>query len=76
MGLVASRELELIGSHGFAARDLPDLLGMVADGRLTPMSLVEQCVTLEQGAQTLMDMDHISPLGMTVITDFGGGSKL
>jgi alcohol dehydrogenase len=76
MGLVASRELELIGSHGFAAHDLPDLLGMVADGRLTPMSLVEQCVTLEQGAQTLMDMDHISPLGMTVITDFGGGSKL
>lgn len=76
MGLVAGRELELIGSHGFAARDLPDLLGMVADGRLRPMLLVEQCVTLEEGAQTLMDMDKFSPLGMTVITDFGEASKL
>ena len=70
MGLVAGRELELVGSHGFAADDLPRLLDMVATGQLDPLRLVEQCVSLEEGAQVLMDMDTKSPLGMTVITKF------
>ena len=70
MALVAGRELELVGSHGFAADDLPTLLDMVATGSLDPLQLVEQCVSLEEGAQILMDMDHTSPLGMTMITKF------
>ena len=70
MGLVAGRELELVGSHGFAAQDLPDLLQLVVDGTLDPARLVEQEVTLEEGAQAIEDMDHGSPLGITVVTKF------
>jgi alcohol dehydrogenase len=70
MGLVAGKELELVGSHGFAADDLPDLLQWVATGRLDPSLLVEREVTLEEGCQALQDMDHSSPLGMVMITKF------
>ena len=67
MGLVAGREIQIIGSHGFAADDLPDLLDLVANGKLDPGLLVENIVSLEEGAQALQDMDNRSPLGMTVI---------
>lgn len=76
MGLVAGKELELVGSHGFAASDLPELLQWVSDGTIDPMRLVEQCVTLEEGARAIQDMDHGSPLGITVVTDFGKPSQL
>jgi alcohol dehydrogenase len=70
MGLVASKELELVGSHGFAADDLPELLQLVASGVLDPSQLVERQVSLQEGAQAIQDMDHGSPLGMTVVTQF------
>lgn len=70
MGLVAAREIELVGSHGFAAADLPDLLDLVATNKLDPAVLVERQVDLEEGARVLMEMDRHSPLGMTVITKF------
>mmetsp|Transcript_28968 Transcript_28968/g.43753 ORF Transcript_28968/g.43753 Transcript_28968/m.43753 type:complete len:378 (+) Transcript_28968:79-1212(+) len=71
MGLVAGRELELVGSHGFSADDLPALLRRVSNGTLDPLLLVERCVSLEKGAAVLMEMDKGSPLGMTMITSFG-----
>lgn len=71
MGLVAGRELELIGSHGFDAADLSGILDMVATGQFDPLQLVERCVSLKEGAEVLMSMDRQSPLGMTMITDFG-----
>ena len=70
MGLVAGRELELVGSHGFASDDLPILMDLIAAGRLDPLQLVERYVSLEEGAQILMDMDHTSPLGIAMITNF------
>ena len=70
MGLVAAHEIEIYGSHGFAADDLPRLLDMVANGSINPSVLVEQEVSLEEGAKALMDMDKGSPLGITVITRF------
>jgi alcohol dehydrogenase len=75
MGLVVARELELVGSHGFAAADLPDLLQLVADGTIDPSQLVEKECTLEEGARALEDMDHGSPLGITVITQFQSSSS-
>jgi alcohol dehydrogenase len=75
MGLVAARELEIIGSHGFAADDLPDLLHLVAERKLDPAQLVERLVSLEKGAQVLQNMDNGSPLGMTII-QFTRDSKL
>ena len=76
MGLVAGREIEIIGSHGFDANDMPDLLQLVASKRLNVHALIEQQVTLEEGAQTLMNMDQTSPLGMTMITKFQGPCRL
>lgn len=72
MTLVAGREIEIIGSHGFDAKDLPDLLKMVAENSaMDPAVLVECCVSLEEGCEALMEMDRSSPLGMTMITKFG-----
>lgn len=76
MGLVAGREIEIVGSHGFDAKDMPDLLQLVASKRLNVQNLIEQQVTLEEGAQTLMKMDQTSPLGMTMITKFQGPCRL
>jgi alcohol dehydrogenase len=77
MGVVAGRELELVGSHGFAAEDLPELLQMIVDGKLDPAQLVEMEVTLQEGTQAIEDMDRGSPLGITVVTKFqSNDSKL
>jgi alcohol dehydrogenase len=70
MDLITAREIELVGSHGFAASDLPDLLDMVASNRLDPAVLIEQEVTLEEGARAIEAMEHGSPLGITMVTQF------
>ncbi len=75
MGLVAGREIEIVGSHGFAANDLPLLLHLVSNKRLDVSKLIEKEVSLEEGVQTLMNMDTTSPLGMTMITDFSKSLK-
>mmetsp|Transcript_16406 Transcript_16406/g.33824 ORF Transcript_16406/g.33824 Transcript_16406/m.33824 type:complete len:382 (-) Transcript_16406:90-1235(-) len=78
MGAVAGRELEIIGSHGFAADDLPNLLKFVQTGKLPVSQLIEKEVDLREGVEALMAMDHKSPLGITVITRFDDarGSRL
>jgi alcohol dehydrogenase len=70
MDIVAAREVQIVGSHGFAASDLPVLLNMVATGKLDPARLIEKEVTLTEGAQAIEDMDHGSPLGITMVTKF------
>ena len=70
MGAVAGRELELVGSHGFAADDLPTLLHYVQTGKLPVRELIEKEVNLREGVEALMAMDRGSPLGMTIITRF------
>jgi alcohol dehydrogenase len=70
MDLVAAREIEIVGSHGFAATDLPDLLELVASGKLDPALLIEREVTLEEGAKAIEAMDTRSPLGITMVTKF------
>ena len=70
MGMIAGRELEIVGSHGCDARDMPKILSLVKSGKLDPKKLIEKEVTLEQGAKALMDMDFGSPTGMLMITQF------
>jgi alcohol dehydrogenase len=74
MAMVAGRELELVGSHGFAASDLPDLLQLVATGRLDPALLIEREVDLAEGCRVIENMDRRSPLGITMITELSGES--
>jgi alcohol dehydrogenase len=54
MGLVVSRELQLFGSHGMAARDYPAMLAEIADGRLRPGLLVARVVGLDDAPAALM----------------------
>lgn len=70
MGMVVGKELDIVGSHGCASEDMPRILSLVQCGKLDPKKLIEREVTLEEGAMALMDMDHKSPVGMTMITKF------
>jgi alcohol dehydrogenase len=70
MGLVAGRELELIGSHGASSDTVKEVLDLVAERRLDPSLIVERLVSLEEGARVLQEMDRTSPLGITMITKF------
>jgi len=67
MGRVIAWELDLLGSHGMAARDYPELLAMVAAGTLNPSILITREVDLAEGAVALKEMGTSSPTGITVI---------
>lgn len=47
MHRVVSRELEVLGSHGLAAHDYPELLDLVTSGRLRPDLLVGRAIGLD-----------------------------
>lgn len=51
------------------SEDMPDILEMVAKGRLNPSALVEREVGLADGANAIMDMDNVgSQIGITMVT--------
>ena len=68
MDRVLSRELELIGSHGMAARDYPEMLARIADGRLRPDRLVGRTIELDAAPDALVAMSQpATHPGITVI---------
>ncbi len=67
MDLVIGRELELLGSHGMAARAYPEMLGLVASGRLRPGRLISTRIGLDRTPEALAAMSEGSPPGVTVI---------
>ena len=56
MGRVIARELEILGSHGMPARDYPQLLGLVASGRLDVSRLVGRVIPLSEAPEALAAM--------------------
>jgi len=68
--LVVANEMQVLGSHGMAARDYPAMLAMIADGRLEPQRLLGEVVDLEQAGEVLMSMDRPVPAqaGIVVAT--------
>ena len=68
MGRVLSLELELLGSHGMAAHAYPELLGLVAAGRLRPEALITRELRLAESAAALTAMG--SHPGIAVVTQF------
>ena len=71
MTRLAGKEITIIGSHGFDAKVLPNLLDLVAKGTLDPCQSVEALVSLEEGGfRALEAMDRQSPLGIVMITHF------
>jgi threonine dehydrogenase-like Zn-dependent dehydrogenase len=65
MGTVIANELRIIGSHGMSAARYPEMLGMVADGRLRPGELVGKRIGLEG-----------IPAAMEEMGTFGGGAGM
>jgi alcohol dehydrogenase len=70
MDTIAAKEIEIIGSHGFAADDLPALLKMVSRNEINPAILIEREVSLHDGAKAIEAMDQSSPTGITMVTTF------
>jgi alcohol dehydrogenase len=67
MARVIAWELDLLGSHGMAARDYPEMLALVASGALKPETLITREVDLTDGAKALAQLDSQPFGGITVI---------
>jgi D-arabinose 1-dehydrogenase-like Zn-dependent alcohol dehydrogenase len=67
MGSVIARELEIVGSHGMAAKDYPAMLAEIVEGRLSPGRLVRRTIGLEEAAAALTGMGRDQWSGTTVI---------
>ena len=70
MNLVIGRELEILGSHGMQAHKYGEVFEMIRDGRLQPEKLIGKTVSLEEGAEQLVNMNTFSSVGVTVINEF------
>ncbi|WP_347753761.1 zinc-dependent alcohol dehydrogenase family protein [Agrococcus sp. ProA11] len=67
MARVIAWELDLLGSHGMAARDYPAMLALIEQGVLEPQRLVERTVGLEEAGVLLPDFDRSTAAGITMI---------
>ncbi|NQX16487.1 zinc-dependent alcohol dehydrogenase family protein [Rathayibacter sp. VKM Ac-2857] len=73
MARVIAWELDVLGSHGMAARDYPGMLRLIAQGVLAPQRLIKRTIGLEEAAELLPVFDRASPAGMTIIDPTGRG---
>jgi alcohol dehydrogenase len=67
MARVTGWELDLLGSHGMAAADYPEMLALIEGGDLRPQDLIEKVIGLKEAALALPLLDKASPAGMTMI---------
>jgi alcohol dehydrogenase len=68
MARVIAFELEMVGSHGMAAHDYPEMLALVASGRLRPDLLVTRRIGLDESGAALAAMGEPGyPAGVTVV---------
>jgi D-arabinose 1-dehydrogenase-like Zn-dependent alcohol dehydrogenase len=68
MHRVVSRELEVLGSHGLAAHDYPELLALVSSGRLRPDLLIGRTIDLDDVPEAFALIGTPDqPPGMTLI---------
>jgi alcohol dehydrogenase len=68
MERVIALELQVLGSHGMAAHAYPELLGLIAAGRLDPARLVTRELSLDDAGPALAEVGR-SP-GIAVVTTF------
>lgn len=67
MDRVIAWELDVLGSHGMAAADYPDMLALIEQGLLQPQRLVERTVGLDEAAALLPGFDRATVAGMTIV---------
>lgn len=64
---IIARELEILGSHGMQAHRYPQMLTMIADGRLEPQKLIGKTVSLDEAGLELPEMNEYAGPGISVI---------
>jgi D-arabinose 1-dehydrogenase-like Zn-dependent alcohol dehydrogenase len=67
MDRVIGWELDVLGSHGMAAADYPEMLALIEQGLLQPQRLVERTIGLDEAARLLPGFDRATVAGMTMI---------
>lgn len=67
MSRVIGWELDLLGSHGMAAADYPEMMELVRSGALRPQLLVERTIGLQEAAALLPGFDRATVAGMTLV---------
>jgi D-arabinose 1-dehydrogenase-like Zn-dependent alcohol dehydrogenase len=67
---IVNKELSIIGSVGNPHSSFPELLDLVAIGRLKPSALVSRKVTLADVSGVLVEMDRYATSGYVIITSF------
>jgi alcohol dehydrogenase len=67
MDRVIAYELDVLGSHGMAARDYPGMLDLVVRGSLRPGRLVTGTIGLDDAARELTLMGERAAHGVTVV---------
>ena len=67
MDRVIAWELDLLGSHGMAAADYPDMMALIEQGALRPERLIERTIGLDEAAALLPTLDAASVAGMTMV---------
>ena len=70
MGKVIAHELEIFGSHGMQAQAYPELLDMIAAGKLPLGKLIGQRIALDDACAALASFDSSHGKGITVIDRF------
>jgi propanol-preferring alcohol dehydrogenase len=70
MDIIVMQELQISGSCGNPQSDYPNLMGLVASGKLTPAALVSREVGLDDVQGVLQDMDDYKTSGYVIITRF------
>ena len=67
MDRVIGWELDVLGSHGMAAADYPQMLALIEAGSLQPQRLIERTIGLDEAAALLPGFDQATVAGMTCI---------
>jgi D-arabinose 1-dehydrogenase-like Zn-dependent alcohol dehydrogenase len=67
MERVIAWELDVLGSHGMAASDYPDMLALIEQGLLQPQRLIERTIGLDEAASLLPGFDRATVAGMTMV---------
>ncbi|WP_419707353.1 zinc-binding dehydrogenase [Promicromonospora sp. NFX87] len=67
MARVIAWELDVLGSHGMAAADYPEMLELVASGALRPQDLLDRVIGLAEAAALVPTMDTAPRAGMVVL---------
>jgi len=70
MGRVIAHELEIFGSHGMQAHGYPEILDIIAAGKLPLGKLIGRRIALDDAGAALASLDSAPGKGITVIDRF------